>query len=138
MPDLPEEAQPVFESPLGEPSTGSPASKVIPEEAIDALARTLYDYEDTDDDEITWEGYRPDAKDMLEQLVPILAAQVRRETAERIHDRLEAFAKDCYEQSVAAHTKGDHTTGTREGIRCVAFARASGVARQIGEADDPR
>ena len=53
----------------------------IPQEAIDALARTLYDYEDTDDDEITWEEYRRDAKDMLDILAPIFAAQVRREVA---------------------------------------------------------
>lgn len=60
----------------------------IPEEAVDALARTLYDYEDTDDDEIAWEEYRPDAKDMLRILAPLLAAQVRRETAEQIAEAI--------------------------------------------------
>lgn len=56
----------------------------VPDEAIDALARTLHDYEDTDDDEVTWEEYRPDAKDMLDVLAPILAAQVRRDLAEQL------------------------------------------------------
>lgn len=94
MPDPIQAEVRTFEIPCGSSDTVSEDSKdAIPEEAvtagipaaaIDALARTLHDYEDTDDDEITWEGYRPDAKDMLDILAPILAAQARADERRKV------------------------------------------------------
>ncbi len=42
----------------------------IPTAAIDALAEELYYDEDSDDTDVKWEDYRPDAEKMLREVVP--------------------------------------------------------------------
>jgi hypothetical protein len=132
VPDIPEEAGAVD----------------VPTAAIDALARTLYDYEDTDDDEITWEEYRPDAKDMLDILAPILTAQVRREYEDLLGSiwlyigwryvtkQLTTPQREMFADAVEAWSRRMNNDDPDELSGVERWWRPETLARQIGESRD--
>ncbi len=69
---------------------------VIPSAAVDALAEELYYDEDSDDSDVKWEDYRPDAEKTLRQVVPHLV--------EHIAQRIEAV--DPVEWALAGQRAG--------------------------------
>ncbi|MFI6296812.1 hypothetical protein ACIBEJ_34845 [Nonomuraea sp. NPDC050790] len=136
-----------FESPLGEPSTGTSASKLVPEEAVEAAVNALRTRE--------WAGpgapwsahtahnfagdcavcagdVRAIVGTALEAAAPVLAAQVRREAAEQIAHALGSKAARALHEAKEFSTVEDLAKSlvTRAG----ALSAAAEIAREIGEA----
>lgn len=128
MPELPVP----FDPPLGQPSTVSEDSKAVPEEAVQAAAEWLKrQYEST------FSGGCPplsdfefDARDFVKSVAPILATQVRRETADQIAEAITGSI--CGPAAACAN---------RACSDCARYMQAQEdaiIARQIGDARDSR